>query len=1108
MANSIILKKSSVPAKVPLVGDLQYGELALNYADGKLYYKKSDGTTIDYFSSGAGSSAAISVGVAPPSSPTAGSLWWDSTYGTLKIYYNDGTSSQWVDASSGAAGGGGGSGDMLKSVYDTTNNGKVDTAEYAETAPWTGISGKPATFPPSTHTHVSADITDLSTTISSAITDHTNAADPHPQYATLAEVAAVSGDLHGIVDRTASTLSFNDGTRTLTITPVSGSWTFYDHGTLYTVSSAKSITIANTAGARFIRIDPATLNLVEGGSVPDFANDVIIAYVYWDTTGSKALIVGDERHGSKRDTTWHSAQHLNVGTVWRSGGALSYTLNNASSVQIGVGTPLLIADEDLLHTISHSAAPSADYQQILNTAASVQVLYLSGTSYTSTTASTTPWIAGTSLARYNLVSGGSGSLVDATEGSYITYWLLATNDIRSPVKLVLGRAAHATLDAAYAETFEEYGLSFAEQVFMQQIVVQTSSAYSANAAKIVVAGVRKVLSKVATSAATVSATEHNNLTGRDIADAHPISSITGLSSALSGKQDTLISGTNIKTINGTSLIGAGNFSVGTVTSVAGTGSVSGLTLSGTVTSSGNITLGGSLDLSSPPAIGGTTPAAINGTTISATASITAASNEGAFSYGTLTYSTAANLFASYQTSVNAYAQLIVQNSSSGTSASSDIIVNNNLSTDTTYYGDFGMNSSTWTGVIGTNSLSAPNVAYLSSTSVDLVIGTTTANSIRFVTNSGADVLSITPLGGFAMAGVATGYGTAGQVLTSNGNAPPTWQTVTGGTGSPGGSTNQLQYNAGGGAFGGSAALTFDPATNSLSLLGTDTDIILNGITNEPAAPSAGTLAIYAKSIAGRMVPKWVGPSGFDTPFQASFAHNKMGWWNPPGNATTVPGVVGFTAPTAIGTATARTVATTNVFTRARRLGYNSATTAGAAGGHYVATAQYTIGTGTVGVGGFFYVCRFGSADTLAQAIMFVGMSSSVATPTVTASPATFTNSIGVGCATGDTNLSLYYGGSAAQTPIALGASFPAKTNSTDLYELVLFAPSNANNTVSYRVTNLTTNVQVSGTLTAATPGTQLPSSTTLLAHRAYRSNNATAAGVLIDVVSVYIETDT
>jgi len=41
MSNKIILKKSSVGSKVPLTTDLEYGELALNYADGKLYFKDS-----------------------------------------------------------------------------------------------------------------------------------------------------------------------------------------------------------------------------------------------------------------------------------------------------------------------------------------------------------------------------------------------------------------------------------------------------------------------------------------------------------------------------------------------------------------------------------------------------------------------------------------------------------------------------------------------------------------------------------------------------------------------------------------------------------------------------------------------------------------------------------------------------------------------------------------------------------------------------------------------------------------------------------------------------------------------------------------------------------
>ncbi|WP_125154297.1 phage tail protein [Clostridium rectalis] len=44
-------------------------------------------------------------------------------------------------------------GDMLKTVYDTNNNGKIDMAELADKVPWDGIIGKPNSFPPSVHNH-------------------------------------------------------------------------------------------------------------------------------------------------------------------------------------------------------------------------------------------------------------------------------------------------------------------------------------------------------------------------------------------------------------------------------------------------------------------------------------------------------------------------------------------------------------------------------------------------------------------------------------------------------------------------------------------------------------------------------------------------------------------------------------------------------------------------------------------------------------------------------------------------------------------------------------------------------------------------------------------
>ena len=44
MANTVQIKRSAVPAKVPTTSDLQLGELAVNTYDGKLYLKKDDGT--------------------------------------------------------------------------------------------------------------------------------------------------------------------------------------------------------------------------------------------------------------------------------------------------------------------------------------------------------------------------------------------------------------------------------------------------------------------------------------------------------------------------------------------------------------------------------------------------------------------------------------------------------------------------------------------------------------------------------------------------------------------------------------------------------------------------------------------------------------------------------------------------------------------------------------------------------------------------------------------------------------------------------------------------------------------------------------------------------
>lgn len=68
--------------------------------------------------------------------------------------------------------------------------------------------------------------------------------------------------------------------------------------------------------------------------------------------------------------------------------------------------------------------------------------------------------------------------------------------------------------------------------------------------------------------------------------------------AFNAKQAALVSGTNIKTVNGTPLLGAGNLSVGTVTSIAATAPAAGFTIAGSpVTTSGTFTFTLADDLS-------------------------------------------------------------------------------------------------------------------------------------------------------------------------------------------------------------------------------------------------------------------------------------------------------------------------------------------------------------------------------------------------------------------------------------------------------------------------------------------------------------------------------
>ena len=271
-------------------------------------------------------------------------------------------------------------------------------------------------------------------------------------------------------------------------------------------------------------------------------------------------------------------------------------------------------------------------------------------------------------------------------------------------------------------------------------------------------------------------------------------------------------------------------------------------------------------------------------------------------------------------------------------------------------------------------------------------------------------------------------------------------------------------------------------------------------TQMPAIPAADTGTVFFKEVAGRMMLSQIGPSGLDTTLQPNLGGNKCAMWMPPGGATTVPGVFGMSALTAVGTATARAVTVSNLLTRMTRLGFVSAATAGQLAGGREALGKFTVGAGG-GLGGFFIRYRFGVSDaaTVAGARMFVGLSTTTAAPT-NVEPTSLLNCVGVAQLSSSTNLQLVYANGAVKPVINLGSNFPANSTA-DAYELVLFAP-NAGG-VYYQVTRLNTPYTAQGFL----PSADTPLASTLLCHQLWRCNNATALAVGLDICGIYAETD-
>jgi hypothetical protein len=106
------------------------------------------------------------------------------------------------------------------------------------------------------------------------------------------------------------------------------------------------------------------------------------------------------------------------------------------------------------------------------------------------------------------------------------------------------------------------------------------------------------------------------------------------------------------------------------------------------------------------------------------------------------------IIGSFASTVAGYNQVIVQNKSTATNASTNFNVSNDAGTAGANYAELGINSSTFTG---TGSFNIAGASYVASASTDLTIGTYGAYNVHFVTNSNTtDAMTIYNDGGVSL----------------------------------------------------------------------------------------------------------------------------------------------------------------------------------------------------------------------------------------------------------------------------------------------------------------------------------------------------------------------
>jgi len=299
-------------------------------------------------------------------------------------------------------------------------------------------------------------------------------------------------------------------------------------------------------------------------------------------------------------------------------------------------------------------------------------------------------------------------------------------------------------------------------------------------------------------------------------------------------------------------------------------------------------------------------------------------------------------------------------------------------------------------------------------------------------------------------------------------------------------------SSGGGVSDGDFA--WDSTDNALILSGVDTEIDITGITNEPAAPSAGVLRVYSKNIGGRMSLKTRGPSGIDTPIQNAFFGNNITMWN---TTTATAGVWLGTAGSGTGTYTTALPTTTSVYTAIKRARYtNIVTTLNQVLGQRNTELRFFRG-GAANQGGFFFFARLGFDVWTNGGRFFAGMHT--ATTVVSADPSLLNNTVGFCVDAADNGAISFLTRGTGATKASTGYTIVSGKG----YDVYIFAAPNSAQ-YTWRIVDINLGTEASGTATAT-----LPTNTVMQTAGVLASNAALTpvTSVQLGINRIYVETD-